>query len=93
MAYDSFTFKQLIEDFDLSLKELPDLFAAVPCAKSSELLKTTLAEGIDLAVTLDTNKARSELIIASVMLELWRRFDKKISLFLGIDFAVCQNEV
>ena len=81
MAYGDFTFEQLIETFDLSLKELSGLFEAIPGVGSSKLLKATLAETMDLAVALSPEKARSDLIIMPVMLELRRRFNKKISLF------------
>jgi len=36
----------------------------------------------------NTEKARSEFIIAGVLLELRRRFDHRISLFSGIEFNV-----
>ncbi|MEL6603661.1 MAG: hypothetical protein AAFP20_10610 [Cyanobacteria bacterium J06614_10] len=88
MAYGNFTFEQLIDTFDLSLQESSGLFESVPGIESSELLKATLAETLDLAVALSTEKARSELIIMPVMLELRRRFNRKISLFSGIDFSV-----
>jgi hypothetical protein len=88
MAYGNFTFDQLIEKFDLSLKESSGLFAAVPSVDSSDFLKATLAETLDLAIALSTEKARSELIIMPVMLELRRRFKDEISLFSGVDFTV-----
>ena len=88
MAYGNFTLEQLIEQFDLTFEESSRLFAAVPRVEASDLLKVTLAEGVDLAVALSTEKARSELIIMPVMLELRRQFKSKISLFSGIDFTV-----
>lgn len=92
MAYGNFTFEQLIETFGLSLRESSGLFEAIPSVESSELLKATLAETMDLAVALSTEKARSELIIMPVMLELRRRFNKKISLFSGVDFTVSPEQ-
>lgn len=92
MSYGDFTFDQLIDKFDLSIKESSDLFLAVPSVASSDLLKNTLAETITLAVALSTEKARSELIIAPVMLELRRQFKKEISLFSGVDFTVSPEQ-
>lgn len=92
MAYGNFTFDQVIDKFELSLRESPDLFASVAEIESSELLKATLAETIDLAVALSTEKARSELIIMPVMLELRRKFGKAISLFSGVDFTVAPED-
>ena len=88
MAYSNFTFDQLIEEFDLSFQETSGLFAAVPSVEVSDLLKATLAETMDLAIAISTEKARSELIIMPVMLELRRKFKEKISLFSGVDFTV-----
>lgn len=88
MAYGNFTLEQLIEQFDLTFKESSGLFAPIPGIEASDLLKVTLAEGVDLAVALSTEKARSELIIMPVMLELRRKFRTRISLFSGIDFTV-----
>ena len=41
-----------------------------------------------LATTINTEKARSELIVADVLFELWEQFNMRISLFSGIDFNV-----
>jgi hypothetical protein len=49
---------------------------------------TTLQETVDLAVAINTEKARSEMIIAPVLLELRRKLKHQISLFSGVDFTV-----
>ena len=49
---------------------------------------TVLAKKIPLAVAIGTEKARSELIIADVLVELREQFKQRISLFSGIDFSV-----
>ncbi|NET50856.1 MAG: hypothetical protein F6K09_19615, partial [Merismopedia sp. SIO2A8] len=54
----------------------------------SALLLETLAENIPLALEIDTEKARSELIIAPILVELRKQCDRKISFFSGIDFSV-----
>lgn len=64
------------------------MFSSVPGVEASDFLKMTLAEGLDLAVALSTEKARSELVIMPVMLELRRKFKSEISLFSGVDFTV-----
>ena len=43
---------------------------------------------IPLAVAIGTEKARSELIVADVLVELREQFDHRISLFSGIDFNI-----
>ncbi|MEM8506024.1 MAG: hypothetical protein AAF716_23105 [Cyanobacteria bacterium P01_D01_bin.1] len=88
MAYGNFTIEQLIETFDLSIKESSGLFAEVPSATGSAYLTDTLRENVELAVAISTEKARSELIIMPVLLDLKRHFNTQVSLFSGIDFTV-----
>ncbi len=43
---------------------------------------------MDLAVAINTEKARSEMIIAPILLEIRRKVNYNISLFSGVDFNV-----
>ena len=88
MAYGNFTIDQLIETFDLSIKESSGLFSNTPTATGSDRLIETLREDVELAVAISTEKARSELIIMPVLLDLKRHFKTQISLFSGVDFTV-----
>ncbi len=92
VAYSNFTLAQLIETFDLSLQESSGLLGSVPEAEASEFLKMTLSENVALAVAIGTEKARSEMIITPILLELRRQFAKKISLFSGVDFTVSPEQ-
>jgi hypothetical protein len=47
-----------------------------------------LQNNIPLAQAISTKKAKSEMIIAPVLIEVRRLLDNKISLFSGIDFNV-----
>jgi hypothetical protein len=51
-------------------------------------LTTALAKKASLATAISTEKARSELIVADVLVELLEHFDRRISFFSGIDFSV-----
>ncbi|MEM8641431.1 MAG: hypothetical protein AAGG51_21825 [Cyanobacteria bacterium P01_G01_bin.54] len=51
-------------------------------------MKTILAENVDLAVAMSTEKARSELIIAPILLEARRRSEQGVSIFSGVEFNV-----
>ena len=51
-------------------------------------MRETLAETIPLALAIATEKARSEMIIAPVLLEARRQTDHRVSLFSGVDFTV-----
>src|SRR5262249_35032841 len=70
------------------LDETREIFAAVPALHVSALLSDTLAENIPLAVAISTEKARSELIIVQILLEVRRQAQRRISLFSGVEFTV-----
>jgi len=88
MAYSDFKLGELIKTFGLTISESSGLFANVPEVDYSDILATLLQENVDLAVSINTEKARSEMIIAPILLELRRKFNYQIGLFSGIDFNV-----
>jgi hypothetical protein len=88
MAYSDFTLQKLKKEFGLQIDEQPNLFASVEPVVSSDLLNTTLQETVPLAIAINTEKARSEMIITPVLLEVRRRVNGKISLFSGTEFNV-----
>ncbi|MGA1626120.1 MAG: hypothetical protein ACO4AJ_10935, partial [Prochlorothrix sp.] len=59
-----------------------------PPRPPSDYLILTLKRNLNLAVAINTEKARSELIIAPILLELKQQYYEKISLFSGVDFTV-----
>ena len=88
MAYSDFTLGSALKTFELKLSEGIDLFANIPKLESSQLLGEMLRENLPLALGSNTEKARSELIIAPILLELRRQFHYQIGLFSGIDFTI-----
>ncbi len=88
MAYNSFTLKKAVTSFNLDLQETERTFAGRAAVPISRHLVETLAENVPLALAMNTEKARSELIIANVLLEVRRIFERRISLFSGIEFNV-----
>lgn len=88
MAYSDFKLNELLKAFNLTLRERSDIFASVPSSTCSEYLEFTLDQNIELAVAINTEKARSELIIAPILLEVRRILQNQISLFSGVDFTV-----
>jgi hypothetical protein len=88
MAYSDFKLSELIKTFGLTISESSGLFANVPEVDYSDILATLLQENVDLAVSINTKKARSEMIIAPILLELRRKFNYQIGLFSGVDFNV-----
>ncbi|OUL20358.1 hypothetical protein BV378_30120 [Nostoc sp. RF31YmG] len=88
MAYSDFKLSEIIDSFALIIHESSGLFASVQEQECSELLSTILKENVDLAVAISSEKARSEMIISPIMLEIRRKFNYQISLFSGVDFTV-----
>lgn len=91
MAYSEFTIDEIKSRFELRIAETDERFAAVPPATVSAFLTQTLTENIPLATAISTEKARSELIIAPVLLEVRRQVERRASLFSGVEFTVDQS--
>ena len=88
MAYSNFTLRDVQKIFQLTLHEEMGLFAQIEPMAISEPLTLTLSENVPLAVSMNTEKARSELIVVNVLLELRKLFQRQVSLFSGVEFTV-----
>ncbi len=88
MAYSDFTIKQLTQRFGLTIRESANLFATIAEADLPPHLATSLERYVPLALNLNTEKAKSELVIAPILLELKLRYPDRLSLFSGLDFPV-----
>ena len=88
MTYSNWTLDTVREAFHLKELDLQGIFADIePVEPSAELTKA-LAKKAPLAVAIGTEKAKSELIVADVLVELREHFEQRISLFSGINFNV-----
>lgn len=92
MGYRAFTIAELKSRFGVRFEEGRPLFADVPPLPASDFLKTTLAENIPLALAISTEKARSEMIIAPILLEVRRRAGVPLSFFSGTEFDVDSDQ-
>ncbi len=88
MPYSDFTLDGVKKAFGIRTVESESLFAAAAQHPPSEVLSQLLEDGIPLAHAIHTEKARSEMIIAPILIEVRRVVGKKISLFSGVDFTV-----
>ena len=88
MAYNNFGLSKVKKDFGLAVDETRNLFVNVEPAIPSDFLKQALFEYVPLATAINTEKARSELIIAPVMAEVRRQTGNRVSLFSGSAFDV-----
>jgi hypothetical protein len=92
MAYSEFTLPRLREAFSLTLEEPAHLFAHCQPVLPSDHLHTDLAENLSLALSINTEKARSELVIAPVLLEIRRQMKFQIGFFSGTEFNIAPDE-
>jgi hypothetical protein len=88
MSYSDFTLLDLKQRFRLTIDESIDLFADVAEVDLPPRLADTLARYLPLALNLNTEKARSELLIAPLLAEFKLLHRDRISLFSGIEFNV-----
>jgi len=88
MPYSSFTLKKVQKQFAVEIIEKINLFSSLESREISNHLKETLLDNISLAVAINTEKARSELIIAPILIEIRKMFNKQISFFSGIELNV-----
>ena len=92
MAYSSFTLKDAQKQFELHITEGMGIFNHIEPVPISEALTTILADNIPLAVSINTEKARSEMIVVNVLLEIRKNFKNHVSLFSGVDFTVDKEQ-
>lgn len=88
MAYSDFTLAKVRAAFGLTFEENKSLFRDILEIPPSEFLREALEYYVPLASAINTEKARSELIIAPVLFELRRRSQDRVSVFSGSDFNV-----
>ena len=87
MAFSDFTFPQVQQDLGLDLEEA-DLFSPVPASPLREDFVATVTDGATVALAGNTEKAKSEFIIAPVLLEVRRLCRGAVGLFSGVALDV-----
>lgn len=88
VTYRQFDLETAIADFDLTLREQVGRFSQVADVTPSELLMQTLDFNAPVALAINSEKVRSELIIAPILLELKRSHPDRVSFFSGKEFNV-----
>jgi hypothetical protein len=84
MVFQQFTFPQVIEELQLTLAEA-DLFGGVPTVELRADFVGMIQDASNLASAINTEKARSEFVIAPVLFELRRRKPITFGLFSGVE--------
>ena len=88
MAYSDFTLPQVQQEFDLQIFEHVDFFTHIPEVPSSAFLQQTLENNVPFALAINTEKSRSEMMIAPILIELRKIANNQISLFSRTEFNV-----
>ncbi|MEM9543026.1 MAG: hypothetical protein AAGA60_26485 [Cyanobacteria bacterium P01_E01_bin.42] len=88
MSYNKFTLDRVKTDFELTLEEERSLFPNPPELQPSALLQQILQAYLPLALAINSEKARSEFILAPVLADLKHQSDRTLSLFSGKEFNV-----
>ncbi|MEG4585732.1 hypothetical protein QUA54_11020 [Microcoleus sp. MOSTC5] len=88
MAYSDFSLAKVSKTFELKILDAVNMFSAIPELESSNFLEETLLYTVPLAISSNTEKARSEMIIAPILIELRKQLNSEISFFSGIDFTI-----
>ncbi len=92
MSYSNFKLETVKSQFKLNFIRDKSLFSGIEPVDPTHLLKQTLEENVPLALAIHTEKARSELIVAPILVEVRRRMDHRISLFSGSEFNVDKSQ-
>ena len=88
MAYSNFTLGTARRAFQLETIEERGIFSHIEPVAPSEHLTAVLERNLPFAIAIGTEKAKSELIVVDVLVELCVHFNNRVSLFSGIDFNV-----
>ena len=88
MAYSEFTLETAQKTFQLDTVRSIGLFSKIEPVTPSAYLTTGLEKKAPLATAIGTEKVRSELIVADVIVELLEHFNYRISFFSGIELNV-----
>ncbi|WP_293353528.1 MULTISPECIES: hypothetical protein [unclassified Microcoleus] len=88
MPYSDFTLERVTRTFELTTSARVDLFGDIPELECSAMLTEILRYNVPLAVASNSEKARSEMIISPILIDLRRLSRERINLFSGIEFDV-----
>ncbi|MEM9214923.1 MAG: hypothetical protein AAGD25_11320 [Cyanobacteria bacterium P01_F01_bin.150] len=92
MPYSKFvSLNQVTATFNLVSDEHQYLFRDVASLAPNQQLQKTLDDYVPLANAVNTEKARSELVIAPILLEVRRQYPGCVGFFSGTEFTVDQD--
>ena len=87
MAFAQFTLEKVKKELGIQVVEGHQLFPNVPAVTPSEHLRISLERFSQLAMAINTEKSRSEWIIAPILGEVREQANHQIGLFSGTSFT------
>jgi len=90
MAFRDFHYPELLVTFGLTSEPAADLFEGVPPVAPPPGFAENLAVSARLAAIVNTEKARSEGMIAPVLTAFWWRYHGRIGVYSGSEFNADQ---
>ncbi|NEP87246.1 MAG: hypothetical protein F6K18_10635 [Okeania sp. SIO2C2] len=88
MSYSDFTLEKIKQSFEINIREEQNYFANISPLQPSKLLTEILNYNVAIALASNSEKARSEMIIAPILIDVKRQNQTQINIFSGIDFTV-----
>jgi hypothetical protein len=88
MAYSDFTVRRVKQEFAIHTQEGGRFLPPTPDIAPSPMLQAILANYLPWAIAVGSEKAKSEMIVAPVLLELRQILKSTISVFSGRDFTI-----
>lgn len=87
MAFRDFAYPEVRQTFGLTLNEV-DLFGTVQPINVREEFASRMRVRFNLPLALINEKARSEFVIAPILIEIWELLGGRFGLFSGVEFNV-----
>jgi hypothetical protein len=88
MAFADFSLESAVQRFELTLLPRADLFADVQAMQIPPILQAVLERWVPQALEVNTDKARSELIIAPILMEAMHLAGQDLGVYSGVSLDV-----
>jgi hypothetical protein len=88
MAYADFDLKKVVRTFGLTEDDKTSLFKEIEPIEPSDFLRPWLDDYATIAMGINTEKARSEFIIAPMLAEMMHRSGGMVNVLPGVTFGV-----
>lgn len=88
MAYSDFTVRKVKQTFGITTIEGGSFFPEIKPIAPGNILTEFLEETLPLAVALQSEKAKSELLISPILVEVRKILKREVSFFSGQEFTV-----